>query len=148
MSGRIRLGKNIIAAIVTVIVIGVAIAVLVITAPPGPGMEKPPEEEAKEGEAALMIEGAGFVGGVGSKLIRITVRNTGTVSLRITKITVVGEGVEGSGIAVATLRPGEAADLDVSLTKGGGKKGENKLTFTIHTDQGDFTQEFTVIIEE
>jgi hypothetical protein len=142
-----RLGKNVIVAIVTVIVIGAAIAILGLTAPPEE--VKPPEEVGppEEEVVSVVIDDAGFVGGVGATLIRLTIRNAGTVDVKLKRITVTDTDVEGYGLVVVALKPGETAQVDVGLSKGKAKSGANPLVFTIETDKGNFEQKFTITVD-
>jgi len=138
--------RNIIAAIGTLIVIIAAILILSFTSPTtqtGGGGE---EQQAKEEVIHVVVDDAGFVGGVGSTLIRLTVRNDGTVSVRIKEVVVKGDDIEGSQIQTKTLDPGQSAQLDVGLKKGSAKSGSNPVTFIIKTDKGDFEQEFTITV--
>jgi len=134
------LSKNIIVAIVTLAVIGAAIAVLALTSgggPTGGGGQQPPPQEVR----SIVIDTGGFVG---NNLIRVTLRNAGTVTTKITNITVKGTDIEGSQIQTLTLTSGQSGQADVGLGKGQAKTGANELTFTIKTDQGDFEQKLTI----
>lgn len=143
------ISRNIVAAIVTVVVIGVAIAVLSFTSPGGlPGGGGEEEEPTEEEVASVVIDDGGFVGGAGSTLIRLTVRNDGNVDVKLSRITVEDTDVEGAQIQTVTLKPGDTAQVDVGLTKGKAKTGSNTLTFTIETNKGDFTTENFVITVE
>ena len=87
---------------------------------------------------------------IGEGILRFNMRNDGTVTLKINKITVKGENIEhpvieGAQVQARVLRPGQTVELDVSVTKGGpaeywpeGMYGEiETLTFTIETDKGE-----------
>jgi len=138
------LSKNIIIAIVTLVVIAVAIAVLALTSGGGPagggggGGGGGGQQQVK----SIVIDSASFGGG--PLLIRLTLRNAGTVTTKITNISVKGTDIEGSQIQTLTLTAGQTGTADVGLSKGQAKTGANELTFTIKTDQGDFEQKYTI----
>ncbi|MCD6089539.1 hypothetical protein J7K07_07490 [Candidatus Bathyarchaeota archaeon] len=140
--------RNIFIALVALIVIVAAMLALSLTSPsqqPQPGGGGGGGQQTQE-VAHVVVDDAGFVGGEGSTLIRVTVRNDGTVAVRIKEIVVKGEGLEGSQIQTKTLPPGQTAQLDVGLKKGAAKSGSNPVTFIIKTDKGDFEQKYTITV--
>ena len=141
------MSKNIIAAIVVVIVIGAAIGVLAFTSPGGPVGPGPGGggEEEEEEVVSIAIEDAGDVD---PKLIRMDIRNTGNVDIKIQWISVKDTDIEGGQIQTASIKAGDLKQgLDVGLTKGELKTGANPLTFTIETDKGDFELDYTITVE-
>ena len=139
--------RNIFIALVALIVIVAAMLALSLTSPsqqpqPGGGGGQQTTQEV----AHVVVDEAGFVGGKGSTLIRVTVRNDGTVAVRIKEVIVKGEDLEGSQIQAKTLPPGQTAQLDVGLKKGAAKSGANPVTFIIKTDKGDFEQKYTITV--
>ena len=140
--------RNIFIALVALIVIVAALLALSLTSPsqqPQTGGGGGGQQTTQE-VAHVVVDNAGFVGGAGSTLIRVTVRNDGTVTVRIKEIVVKGENLEGSQIQTKTLPPGQTAQLDVGLKKGAAKSGSNPVTFTIKTDKGDFEQKYTITV--
>jgi len=140
--------RNIFIALVALIVIVAAMLALSLTSPsqqPQPGGGGGGGQQTQE-VAHVVVDEAGFVGGKGSTLIRLTVRNDGTVAVRIKEVIVKGEGLEGSQIQSKVLAPGEQAALDVGLKKGEAKSGANPVTFIIKTDKGDFEQKYTITV--
>ena len=140
--------RNIFIALVVLIVIVAAMLALSLTSP----SQQPQAggggggQQTKQEIAHVVVDEASFVGGKGSALIRLTVRNDGTVAVRIKEIVVKGEGMEGSQVQSKVLAPGEKATLDVGLKKGVAKSGANPVTFTIKTDKGDFEQKYTITV--
>jgi len=149
MSRKDSTKRNIFIALVALIVIVAAMLALSLTSPsqqPQPGGGGGGGQQTTQEVAHVVVDDAGFVGGEGSTLIRVTVRNDGTVTVRIKEIVVKGEGLEGSQIQTKTLPPGQTAQLDVGLKKGAAKSGSNPVTFIIKTDKGDFEQKYTITV--